>query len=195
MARADRAKFLDPDYALKKAAAEREAMRQTGNWGVNPDTVSRAQSQPEAYDMAQDHRKRVTRLERCLVFDALFRKSVIDQNQQNAGRAIVELYAKAHGMDGSRGMRAEFVDNDRGDSKGRLDIQMAAARRYDEIKAHIGGGSAKLIEALCHDWIMDTGRSWQDAVRSVYTVRDEKKLSAFIVSAVENVRFAFEAGL
>lgn len=174
--------------AQERAKAREQARldaRDPANWGPNTEQLATVHFRDVAV--------RPNLISRCTVFDALLRKGTLSQSQAAAGHAMTDLWAKWKGLAGRGDKQEGYIDNSRAVAELVNDGMIAAGKRYNLIMDRIGRANAALLTALAEDWLLDTGRDWQTAVRSVYPVKDANKLSAFVTAACENVRI--EIGL
>lgn len=183
-------RFVTQEERDLKAAQAREQARldarDPAKWGPNAEQL--------ASDRYRDVAIRPNLISRCMVFDALLRKGTLSHAQAAAGHAMTDLWARWKGLAGRGAKQEGYIDTSQSVAELVNDGMIAAGKRYNLIMDRVGRANAALLTALAEDWLLDTGRDWQTAVRSVYPVRDANKLSAFVTAACENVRIEIETG-
>lgn len=191
-------RYLSQEERDLRAAQAREQARNDdrdpANWGPNLAQLRTVHFRDVTLTKNPSDPRRPNLIERALVFDALRRKGTLTQAQANAGHDMVELWAKWKGLAGANDKQEGYVDNSGSVAELVNDRMIIAGRRFNLIAGRVGRANALLLSGLAEDWVMNTGRDWQAAVRSIYPARDANKLSAFVMAACENVRIEIESG-
>lgn len=83
---------------------------------------------------------------------------VLTNNQAAYGQELVEIYAKWKGSDGGPEFDALSVRVSGGGKKDGDDHRLEARDLYNRIMTFVGPTSARLLTALCDDWVLGDGR-------------------------------------